>query len=164
MGEDEDDAGQRFLSPCCNSLKGNLGYALEGPMRKLVRCKACGFIMQENELREKCPACGAPKTVFEPYTDTVGEKRRRLLDMDLHPMMVHFPTSFIVAILLQTMAGLRLGQPIGRGVRLRWRRVFRNTAYFPGFQSLGFRRTFCRFFCFHGNDSLQTANCRPAVS
>jgi hypothetical protein len=100
MGEDEDDAGQRFLSPCCNSLKGNLGYALEGTMRKLVRCKACGFIMQENELREKCPACGAPKTVFEPYTDTVGEKRRRLLDMDLHPMMVHFPTSFIVVILL----------------------------------------------------------------
>ena len=69
-------------------------------MKKMVRCKACGHIMLEAKLGDKCPACGALRTVFEPYTDPMGEKRRRILNLDLHPMAVHFPTALAVAILV----------------------------------------------------------------
>jgi uncharacterized membrane protein/phage FluMu protein Com len=69
-------------------------------MTKMVRCKACGYLMPEAKLGDKCPACGALRTVFEPYTDPMGEKRRRILNLDLHPMAVHFPTAFAVAILV----------------------------------------------------------------
>jgi uncharacterized membrane protein len=73
-------------------------------MRKLVRCKACGYIMPEDELRDRCPACGALKTVFEPYTDPMGHKRRRILNLDLHSVAVHFPISFAVAIFVFSVA------------------------------------------------------------
>jgi uncharacterized membrane protein len=69
-------------------------------MKKMVRCKACGYIMEEGKLGDKCPACGALRSVFEPYIDPMGEKRRRILNLDLHPMAVHFPTAFSVAILV----------------------------------------------------------------
>ena len=39
-------------------------------------------------------------TVFEPYTDPMGERRRWILNPDLHPIAVHFPTAFAVAILV----------------------------------------------------------------
>ena len=67
-------------------------------MKKMVRCKACGYIMAEEDLGDKCPACGALRTVFEPYTDLMGEQRRRTLNLHLHPMAVHFPTALVVAI------------------------------------------------------------------
>ncbi len=73
-------------------------------MKKMVRCKACGYIMEEAKLGDVCPACGAPRISFEPYTDTVGEKRRRLLNFDLHPIAVHFPISFIVSVLVFSLA------------------------------------------------------------
>jgi len=77
-------------------------------MKKLVRCRACGFIMDEEKLGDKCPACGAPKIAFEPYTDPMGEKRRRLLKLDLHPVAVHFPVSFSVLVLLFSIVNLFL--------------------------------------------------------
>jgi uncharacterized membrane protein/phage FluMu protein Com len=67
-------------------------------MKKMVRCRACGYIMAEAELGDKCPACGALRKVFEPYTDPMGEKRRRVLNLHLHPIAVHFPTTLAVAI------------------------------------------------------------------
>jgi uncharacterized membrane protein len=73
-------------------------------MRKLVRCKACGYIMPEDELRDRCPACGALKAVFEPYTDLMGRKRRRILNLDLHAVAVHFPITFAVAIFVFSIA------------------------------------------------------------
>jgi uncharacterized membrane protein/rubredoxin len=73
-------------------------------MKKMVRCKACGFIMEEARLGDVCPACGAPRISFEPYTDTMGENRRRLLNFDLHPIAVHFPVAFTVAVLVFLLA------------------------------------------------------------
>jgi uncharacterized protein (DUF983 family) len=67
-------------------------------MRKLVRCKVCGYIMYEDKLKEKCPACGALRQVFEPYTDPLSQARRNVLDMDLHRIAVHFPIAFAVMI------------------------------------------------------------------
>jgi uncharacterized membrane protein len=73
-------------------------------VKKMVRCKACGFIIEEGKLGDKCPACGAPKTAFMPYVDTMSESRRKLLNFDLHPIAVHFPISFAVAVLVFSVA------------------------------------------------------------
>jgi uncharacterized membrane protein len=69
-------------------------------VKKMVRCKACGYIIEEGKLGEKCPACGAPRTAFIPYVDTMSAARRNLLKLDLHPIAVHFPVSFTVAMLV----------------------------------------------------------------
>ncbi|WP_378957012.1 rubredoxin-like domain-containing protein [Pelosinus sp. sgz500959] len=68
-------------------------------MKTFVKCKACGFIMDENHLKDLCPACGLPKTVFEPYTKKISPKRKFIIDQHLHPVSVHFPQVFIVVIM-----------------------------------------------------------------
>jgi hypothetical protein len=73
-------------------------------MKKMVRCSACGYIMEEQKLGAKCPACGAPKTAFRPFEDPVAYPRRRLLNIHLHPIAVHFPTAFSVAVLVLAIA------------------------------------------------------------
>ena len=63
-------------------------------MSKLVRCRACGYILEERKVGEVCPACGLKRSVFEPYEDKVSRRRRFLLDLDFHPILVHFPQTF----------------------------------------------------------------------
>ena len=63
-------------------------------MANLIRCKACGYVTFEGKIKDVCPACGVPAKMFEPYTDTVTEKRRRILRLHIHPIIVHFPQSF----------------------------------------------------------------------
>ncbi len=63
-------------------------------MKDYVRCKACGYIVERSKLGDKCPACGVSATMFEPYDDKLSEKRRRLLDIHVHPIVVHFPQAF----------------------------------------------------------------------
>jgi hypothetical protein len=74
-------------------------------MANLIRCKACGYVTKEGNIKDVCPACGVPAKMFEPYTDPLSEKRRRIIDLHSHPIIVHFPqafalTLFILAILL----------------------------------------------------------------
>ena len=66
----------------------------------MVRCKVCGYIMFGGKSGDKCPACGAPKTAFEPYTDNMAQPRRKILNLQLHPIAVHFPIAFSVAALV----------------------------------------------------------------
>ncbi len=75
---------------------------------KLVRCKVCGFIMPEGQQGDRCPACGAPRSAFEPYVDRVGQSRRRILRFHLHPIAVHFPTTLSVAVLVFSAGALIL--------------------------------------------------------
>src|SRR3990172_2989216 len=63
-----------------------------------MRCKACGYITTEKKLGKVCPACGLPRTVFEPYKETMSKKRKMLLDFNLHPISVHFPQAFVIFI------------------------------------------------------------------
>jgi uncharacterized membrane protein len=70
----------------------------------LIRCRACGYLMKEGKLGDKCPACGAPKTSFEPYNDLMAEPRRRVLNFQLHPIAAHFPVAFTVATLVFILA------------------------------------------------------------
>jgi rubredoxin len=79
-------------------------------MKTYLRCKACGFILDASRLGEVCPACGVPKSQFEPYQEKVSESRKRILDAHLHPVMVHFPQAFeftllVLAILVLTARG-----------------------------------------------------------
>jgi uncharacterized RDD family membrane protein YckC len=63
-------------------------------MAQLLRCKVCGYIIKESKLGEKCPACGVPKTAFEPFKEKVSEKRKRILDLEIHPILTHFAVGF----------------------------------------------------------------------
>lgn len=72
-------------------------------MKNYVRCRVCGFIMEEADLKDVCPACGVPKTAFVEHKFTIKEKRLQLLNLHLHPISVHFPEAiavFLVGFLL----------------------------------------------------------------
>ena len=72
-------------------------------MTSFLRCRVCGFIIKEGKLGYRCPACGVPRTAFEPYDDKITEKRRKILDLDIHPVIVHFPQAFSIFILFLTI-------------------------------------------------------------
>jgi uncharacterized membrane protein len=69
-------------------------------MAGLIRCKACGYVTREGKIRDICPACGVGAIMFEVYTDPVSEKRRMLLGLHIHPIMVHFPEAFSITLFL----------------------------------------------------------------
>jgi uncharacterized membrane protein len=71
-------------------------------MDNLIRCKACGYITKEGSIRDICPACGVPAKMFEPYTDPVSQKRRLILGLHIHPIMVHFPQAFSITLFILT--------------------------------------------------------------
>jgi hypothetical protein len=75
---------------------------------KLVRCKVCGYVMPEGRLKDKCPACGVAAKAFEPWEDPLSEERRKALNLDLHPMAVHFPTAFAASLIVIFLVGLLL--------------------------------------------------------
>ncbi|MBD3194839.1 MAG: hypothetical protein GF317_07285 [Candidatus Lokiarchaeota archaeon] len=75
-------------------------------MAKLVRCKNCGFIIEESKLGEVCPACGVPKSAFEELTREVSEKRRKLMELNMHPIILHLPLGFTMFILILTLLNL----------------------------------------------------------
>lgn len=67
-------------------------------MSDLIRCKACGYVTRQGKVKDVCPACGVPAKMFEPYTHPVSLKRRRILDLHTHPVMVHFPQGFALTL------------------------------------------------------------------
>jgi uncharacterized membrane protein len=75
-------------------------------MKELVRCKSCGFVMEKGKLHGKCPACGVPDKMFEPYTERIAPMRRLILSLDIHPVLVHFPQAFTATILLLSLTAL----------------------------------------------------------
>lgn len=80
-------------------------------MSELVRCRPCGYVMEADKLGDVCPACGMPRKVFEPYRERVSSNRLLILNLDLHPIAIHFSQAFVGAIPL----------------------LFLLTALFPGF-------------------------------
>ena len=73
---------------------------------KLLICKPCGYVMKESELGDLCPACGLPRKVFEDYKERMSPGRSWLLQLDLHPIAVHFPQSALVFTLLAIILNL----------------------------------------------------------
>jgi hypothetical protein len=73
-------------------------------MKEYIRCKACGFIVEAGKAEGICPACGVPHTAFEPYKLTISEKRRKMMDLHIHPIMIHFPQAFgILGLILMLL-------------------------------------------------------------
>jgi uncharacterized membrane protein len=77
--------------------------------KKLVRCKACGFIMSEGAYHS-CPACGVPEKMFEPFDDKIPEARRKVLELHIHPIIVHAPQALGFLILLMSVTYMVLSQ------------------------------------------------------
>jgi len=75
-------------------------------MSQLLRCKACGFLTTEEKLGAVCPACGVPRSAFEPYADPLSARRRKILKLNLHPMVIHFPQASAVSVLALTITPL----------------------------------------------------------
>lgn len=83
-------------------------------MANKVRCKACGFIMDEGAYDE-CPACGVPSKMFEPFEDKVPEGRRKWLELHFHPVIVHAPQALGFLLILLVGLYLILVQAFGGG-------------------------------------------------
>lgn len=59
---------------------------------KYIICRVCGYIETADKADQPCPACGFPKTVWAEYTPRrLNPTRKKLLDLHLHPIAVHFP-------------------------------------------------------------------------
>ena len=81
-------------------------------MPGMMRCKACGLIISGSKIKDVCPACGLPRTVFEEYEERISPGRKFLLSLDLHPMVVHFPQALAVVGVLFLVGGLLLAAPL----------------------------------------------------
>lgn len=67
-------------------------------MKELVRCKACGYVMEAGKLKDVCPACGLSSKVFEPYRERVAINRLFVLSLDMHPIAIHLSQTFVFLI------------------------------------------------------------------
>ena len=67
--------------------------------------------MEEDGVKDFCPACGLPKTVFEPFKDKVSESRRKLIDLHIHPVVVHFPPVLAIAVAGGLILSYLVGEP-----------------------------------------------------
>jgi uncharacterized membrane protein len=74
----------------------------------LLRCKSCGYLIEEGALKDVCPACGVPRKMLEPFSDTVSARRRQILSLDIHPVIVHWAVSFAVSALVLALVALTL--------------------------------------------------------
>lgn len=59
--------------------------------------------MEKGSLKDKCPACGVQAKMFEPYIEKVSPRRKFILSLDIHPVLVHFPQAFVVTIFIMTI-------------------------------------------------------------
>ena len=80
---------------------------------ELLRCKACGYLIKESKLGDVCPACGVARKFFEPFHENFSKKRRIILGLDLHPIMMHFPQAFTPIIALFILLGVALDPVTG---------------------------------------------------
>jgi ribosomal protein L37E len=85
-------------------------------MTNLIRCKVCGYVTGEGKIKDVCPACGVPAKMFEPYTDPVSVKRRRILRLHIHPIIVHFPQSFVFTLFVLAVLSLVAPPQINEGL------------------------------------------------
>jgi len=69
-------------------------------MKKLYRCRVCGYILERTDPPDICPACGVKGKIFEEYESPVSNKRRKMLDLHVHPVMVHLPNAFVACMFL----------------------------------------------------------------
>jgi hypothetical protein len=70
-------------------------------MKKLVRCRVCGFVTEQHKLGDYCPVCHVPRRVFEPLIlGRVAHLRIFFLKLDMHPITVHLSQALVILITL----------------------------------------------------------------
>jgi uncharacterized membrane protein len=68
--------------------------------------------MDGSQLKDACPACGLPKTVFEPYTKKISPRRKFLLDQHVHPVAVHFPQVLLLLCIVMPLLSIIVSEPL----------------------------------------------------
>lgn len=74
-------------------------------MPGFIRCRACGYVTADSFSGVVCPACGVPRTSFEPFEDRVSDNSRKWLNRHIHPVIAHFPQAFSVTLLATIVLG-----------------------------------------------------------
>jgi rubredoxin len=92
-------------------------------MKQYMRCKACGYIMEADKVGDLCPACGVSAKVFEAYEEKISEKRKRILDMHIHPIVVHLAQAIVPMLVVLAAALAILGEGRVRNALLDTTRV-----------------------------------------
>ncbi len=69
----------------------------------LLFCKACGYKIKSRNLKNVCPACGVNKKFFEPFDDNISPVRRKILELYLHPIVVHFSVAISIFLFLAVL-------------------------------------------------------------
>lgn len=70
----------------------------------IFRCKACGYIIRQGERTDRCPACGLPEKVLEPYQPKATGFRHLILDVHLHSIGLHIPQAIGPVFILLYLA------------------------------------------------------------
>lgn len=85
-------------------------------MKQYLKCRACGYIMDKEGAPDICPACGVGKKAFEEYKYNLSEKRRIIMSIDIHPVILHIPQG--VSAIIPFFAILSMLLPLHYAVRL----------------------------------------------
>jgi hypothetical protein len=68
--------------------------------------------MEKSKLKDNCPACGVAAKMFEPYVEKISPRRKFILSLDIHPILVHFPQAFTSSILVLSVIALFVHGPL----------------------------------------------------
>jgi uncharacterized membrane protein len=77
-------------------------------MAELLRCKSCGYVVEAGKVGEVCPACGVPRKMMEAWKDPISDRRRLILGLDIHPVILHFSISFCASAFVLALVALAL--------------------------------------------------------
>jgi hypothetical protein len=72
-------------------------------MKKLMRCRVCGYVTESDKLGEVCPICNVASRAFEPLIlGTATRTRLFIINLDIHAIVVHLSQSlaFIIPLML----------------------------------------------------------------
>ncbi len=87
-------------------------------MKEKVICPVCGYVTTTDRLGETCPVCGVKSEVFKPFEDRVSAKRRTLLNLHLHPIVVHFPQALAVIIFFLLLFSCIINHPLKENLQI----------------------------------------------
>lgn len=80
--------------------------------KEILVCKACGYKIKAEKLKDVCPACGVNKKFFEPFKDNISKKRRYLIELKAHPILVHFPVAVSILLFIILLINIFAGGKI----------------------------------------------------
>jgi hypothetical protein len=66
--------------------------------------------MEASKVGKFCPACGVSSKVFEPYEERISEERKRVLDLHIHPIIVHLAQALAPMLVILAAALAVIGE------------------------------------------------------